>query len=426
MNTRSYRKIYGYIGSEFIFSTFTAFLFFFCVFFINQLLLLAEEILSKKVPFIDVARLIFYSLPAIVAFSAPFSALVGCLMAVGKFASSNEIIAFKASGIPQSRLFLPILILGGIFSILSFGVNDYFLPWGTVNFTKLYRKLLYTHPELELESYSIKNYQDSILTNGLVDSNAIHQILILDKDPDGAKRIITSEIGYLDKSIPGVIQLVLRGVTLLSVGGREKERYTYSFAEQMSYNILLKNVSISFRGLGPREMSSYDVYKEIQKKIKDLNDRIQEQNLRIQSLRLRYLYEYTEGVRMIIQNPSAFGTVRENLLRLSHQIEQEKNRPVQDRSLQLYLIEFYKKFSIPAGCIFFIIFAFPTALFTKRSGKVVGFGLGLLVSIFYWGMLVAGQTLGVRTSFSPFLSMWIPNFVILFLGAFSFLLRRHR
>ncbi len=426
MNTRSYRKIYGYIGSEFIFSTLTAFLFFFCVFFINQLLLLAEEILSKKVPFLDVSRLILYSLPAIVAFSAPFSALVGCLMAVGKFASSNEIIAFKASGIPQIRLFLPVFVLGGLFALLSFGVNDYFLPWGTVNFTKLYRKLLYTHPELELESYSIKNYQDTILTNGPLDAEGIRQILILDKDPDGAKRIITSEKGFLDKSIPGVVQLVLQGVSLLSVGGKEKERYTYSFADQMSYNILLKNISISFRGLGPREMSSYDVYKEIQKKYKELYERIQEKDVRIQSLQLRYLEAYTEGIRLILQNPSAFANVRENLLRLSQQIEQEKSRPVQDRSLQLYLIEFYKKFSIPAGCIFFVLFAFPTALFTKRSGKVVGFGLGLLVSILYWGMLVAGQTLGVRSSFSPFLSMWIPNFVILLLGAFSFLLGRRR
>ncbi|MCX7787046.1 MAG: LptF/LptG family permease [Spirochaetes bacterium] len=426
MNTRSYRKIYGYVGSEFIVSTITAFLFFFCVFFINQLLLLAEEILSKKVPFLDVARLILYSLPAITAFSAPFSALVGCLMAVGKFASSNEIIAFKASGISQIRLFLPIFFLGAIFAVLSFGANDYFLPWGTVNFTKLYRKLLFTHPELELESYSVKNYQDSILTNGLVDSTAIHQILILDKDPDGAKRIITSEKGYLDKSIPGVIQLILQGVSILSVGGKEKERYTYSFAEQMSYNILLKHVSISFRGLGPREMSSYDVYKEIQKKLKDLNERIHEQNVRLESMRYRYIEEYTTGIRLIMENPTAFGTIRENLLRLVQQIEQEKNRPVQDRSLQLYLIEFYKKFSIPAGCIFFIFFAFPTALFTKRSGKVVGFGLGLLVSIFYWGMLVAGQTLGVRTSFSPFLSMWIPNFVMLLLGILSVLVRRYR
>ncbi|GAB4223572.1 MAG: LptF/LptG family permease [Spirochaetales bacterium] len=426
MNTRSYIRIYRYIGAEFLFSTFTAFLFFFCVFFINQLLLLAEEILAKRVPFLDVARLILYSLPAIVAFSAPFSTLVGCLMAIGKFASSNEILAFKASGIPIVRLFIPVFVLGSIFAVLSFGVNDYFLPWGTVNFTKLYRKLLYTHPELELESYSIKDYQNTILTNGPVDADSIHQILILDKDPDGAKRIITSEKGSLDKTTPGVIRLVLEGVSIVSVGGKERDRYTYSMASEMSYNILLKNVSISFRGLGPREMSSYDVYKEIQIKKKELQKKIQDKNQRVQFLKLRYGDQYEKSIQTVLQNPSSFNVVQENLSRIVRQIAQEEKQVVQDRSLQLYLIEFYKKFSIPAGCVFFVFFAFPTALFTKRSGKVVGFGLGLLVSIFYWGMLVAGQTLGIRSSFHPFLSMWIPNFVILFLGLGSFFLVKHR
>ncbi len=420
MNTRSYRKIYRYVGAEFLFSSFTAFLFFFGVFFINQLLLLAEEILSKKVPIIDVARLILYSLPSIVAFSAPFSSLVGCLMSVGKFASSNEIIAFKASGIPLSRLFFPILLLGGVLSAASFITNDFFLPWGTMNFTRLYKKLLYTHPELEMESYSIKNYQNSILTNGLVEGEKIHQILILDKDPEGAKRVITAQVGTLDKSVEGVVSLTLEDVDLHTLGGKEKERYSYSSIERMSYNILLKNISISFRGLGPREMSSLDVYKEIQKKQKDLQERIQAKNIRVESLLYRYQREYEEGIQKVYKNPALFVSIKEWLERFQHQIEDESNRKIQDRSLQLYLIEFYKKFSLPMGCIFFILFAFPTALFTRRSGKVVGFGLGLLVSIFYWGLLVAGQTLGVRASFPPFLSMWIPNLIILFLGAISY------
>ncbi|MFQ3620462.1 MAG: LptF/LptG family permease [Spirochaetales bacterium] len=426
MKVRSYFIIYRYISAEFVLSTFVAFLFFFCVFFLNQLLLLAEEILAKRVPFVDVARLILYSIPAIIAFSAPFSSLVGCLMAVGKLASCNEVLAFKASGISLVRLFIPIAILGIVLSFLSFGVNDYFLPWGTVNFTKLYRKLLYTHPELELESYSIKNYQDTILTNGQVQQNAIKDILILDRDAEGAKRIITARVGFLDKSIEGVVQLVLDGVSILSVGGREKDRYTYSFADKMSYNILLKNVSISFRGLGPREMSSYDVYKEIQKKQFNLQKSIQEQNIRKYVLQSLYREEYLANAVAVLENPHQFAQFRDTLNRLKQPILTEQKRVIQDRSLQLYLIEFYKKFSLPAGCIFFILFSFPTALFTKRSGKIVGFGLGLLVSVFYWGMLVAGQTLGVRASLSPLLSMWTPNFVILFLGLTSVLILKLR
>ena len=87
------------------------------------------------------------------------------------------------------------------------------------------------------------------------------------------------------------------------------------------------------------------------------------------------------------------------------------------------MMEFYKKFSIPFSCLPFILFAFPVGLFTRRSGKTVGFGIGLFISIFYWGLLVAGQTLGIRSDFSPFLSMWIPNLAILALAAAAFLVR---
>jgi lipopolysaccharide export system permease protein len=71
----------------------------------------------------------------------------------------------------------------------------------------------------------------------------------------------------------------------------------------------------------------------------------------------------------------------------------------------------------------FVFFAFPVGLFTRRSGRAVGFGIGLFVTIVYWGLLFAGQTFGIRLSFSPFLAMWLPNFVILGAGTLFFALR---
>jgi len=55
-----------------------------------------------------------------------------------------------------------------------------------------------------------------------------------------------------------------------TAGKKERDRYSYTVAERMSYNILLKNISTAFRSPGPREMSSYDVYREIRKKRSDL------------------------------------------------------------------------------------------------------------------------------------------------------------
>lgn len=84
-----------------------------------------------------------------------------------------------------------------------------------------------------------------------------------------------------------------------------------------------------------------------------------------------------------------------------------------DRNLQLYLLEFHKKFSIPFACLIFVLFAFPISLMARRSGRAVGFGLGLLVSTVYWGLLFMGQTLGMRLELPPLLAMWLPNLLVL-------------
>ena len=56
-----------YLMKELFLYFFVAFLFFFMVFFVNQILLVAENILKKRVPVMDVARLITYSLPMVIA-----------------------------------------------------------------------------------------------------------------------------------------------------------------------------------------------------------------------------------------------------------------------------------------------------------------------------------------------------------------------
>ncbi|MDR0720021.1 MAG: LptF/LptG family permease, partial [Treponema sp.] len=77
------RVIFWYLVKDTLFSFFVSFLFFFFIFFVNQLLLLAQEILTKHVPFHQVALLVLYSLPSIIAMSAPFASLVGTLMTIG-------------------------------------------------------------------------------------------------------------------------------------------------------------------------------------------------------------------------------------------------------------------------------------------------------------------------------------------------------
>ena len=199
---RRFNTISLYLIGEYFFSFFVAFLFFFFVFFINHMILMAEEVLSKDVPLAKVLLLIFYSLPSIVSFSLPFAALVGALMAVGRFSSDNEVLAMQASGITTMRLFSPVFLFSILLTMSTFVFNDYFIPLSTIKFTKLYREVLFSNPALELEPYSIKYYQDSIIVTGEVHGDNISEILIIDKDVDKNRRVIIAESANL---IQGVV-----------------------------------------------------------------------------------------------------------------------------------------------------------------------------------------------------------------------------
>ena len=133
-----------------------AFIFFFMVFFVNQILLEVEKLLANSAPFSDVMKMMLYSLPFIIAQSTPYATLVGFLMCLGGMMSNNEILIFRASGISFFTILIPVVILGTGISIVSFFVNDYLLPLGTVKYNNLMREIIYSTPTLELESNSLK------------------------------------------------------------------------------------------------------------------------------------------------------------------------------------------------------------------------------------------------------------------------------
>jgi lipopolysaccharide export system permease protein len=262
----SHRKTWLYIGREFILSFAVAFLFFFFLFFINQILVMAEEIFSKKVPFWDVLRLIGYSLPVVIAFSFPFGSLVGALMAIGRLASDNELLAFGSLGIPPRQLLVPLIILGIAFSLVSFVMNDYFLPLGNMEYAKLFRRILYSNPSLELQPYSVKHYENTVIITGGVEGREIRDILIIDKPGEGNRRLITAKSARLDESNEqsGVVSLTLDDVFSEVSYPKEGDRFDYTLSRSMVYSILLKDISSSsVGGSNPSTMRSADVWKRI-------------------------------------------------------------------------------------------------------------------------------------------------------------------
>ncbi|HIW36510.1 MAG TPA: LptF/LptG family permease [Candidatus Treponema faecavium] len=357
-----------YIVKELLLYFSIAFLFFFMIFFVNQILLMAEDILKKRVPLEQVIELITYSLPFIIAQSAPFATLVGFLMCIGRLVTDNELLILRASGMTFLFILIPVLATAFGISIVSFFVNDYLLPVGTLRYNELYRSILVSNPGLELESNSVKRNEDTTLVIGTVDDTAVSDILFFDTDAQRNQRIIAAgQTDVLQPKDPGVLmQLDMDNAVVVFLDRHAQQNYKVLKAHSGVMNVFSDSFFPASGGTNPRELTSLDLKRRIQ--------------------------------------------------------EMEADPESSDFQINLYKLEYYKKFSLPFGSLFFAMLAMPVAvIFGKHNGQTIGLIIGLFVSVLYWAMMILGQTFGIRSGLSGFWTMWAPNILIGGIGILFFM-----
>lgn len=362
-----------YIAKELFLYFLVCFAFFFVVFFVNQILLLAETILKKRVPVLSVIKLIGYCLPAIIAQSAPFATLVGFLMCLGRLVSDNEVIILRASGQRYSVILKPVIIMGMLISVFSFVMNDYFLPLGTLNYNRMFKQIIVSNPAVELESQSVKRMNDATLVIGDVSKYNVSDLVLFDAADGGKQRLIISKNTDVKKAVsPGVLmQLNMDDAFVLMLDKKNRKNFDILTSDGMTLNVFEDSIISSSGGTSPREMTSWDLYKKI-KNMKKLNNSTKKQ-------------------------------------------------------LNSYNLEYNKKFSIPFGSIFFALLAFPLALvFGRKDGQTLGLIFGIIISVLYWAATILGQMFGLRSGWNGFWMMWGPNFFIGLIGILLYLRLRKK
>ena len=347
-----------------------SFFFFFMVFFVNQILLTVEDLLAKSAPFADVMRIMVYSLPFIIAQSAPFATLVGFLMSLGGMMSSNEILIFRAAGISFFKIFVPVALLGVFISIGSFFVNDYLLPLGTIKYNKLMRKIMNSTPSIELESNSVKHLDTANIVIGNVEGNTVSDLVIIDSK-NGEDRLIVAGQSVLQgaKEEGVLMQFDMSDANVLTIKTDNKNNYDILRSKRTIMNVF-DSTFLGATSQSPREMTTYDLTK-----------------------------------------------------RLSVMKAEKTDNPSTLRKLNLWIMEWHKKFAIPFGSIFFALLAFSMAfLFGKNNGQMIGLFLGLVICVLYWAVQIVGQLLVTKVGLNAFWCIWTPNFLIGFFGL-AFMLR---
>ena len=340
-----------------------SFFFFFMVFFVNQILLDVEKLLSKSAPFVDVMHIMIYSLPFIIAQSAPFATLVGFLMSLGGMMSSNEILIFRASGLSFFKIFTPVIMLGLIISIVSFFVNDYLLPLGTIKYTELMRKIMNSTPSIELESNSVKHLDTANIVIGDVEGNKVSDVVIIDVHGNEDRLIVAGESILVGAKEEGVLmQFDMNDASVLTIKDK-KENYDILRSKRTVMNVF-DSTFLGAWSRSPREMTTYDLTKELKEMKAEHSD-----------------------------NPSTIAKIN------------------------IWGMEWHKKFAIPFGSIFFALLAFSLAfLFGKNNGQMIGLFLGIVICVLYWAVQIIGQLLVTKVGLNAFWCIWTPNFLVALFG----------
>ena len=351
-----------YLYKELFYYFLICFVFLFVVFFANQILLIGEDMLSKRAPFSDVAKIMIYSMPAIIAQSAPFATLVGFLMCLGRMASDNEILIFRASGFGFRSILYPVLVLGLTISFASFFVNDYLLPLGTIKYNQLYRKIMRSNPSVVLEPNSVKQIGNSTVVIGDVNGSEVSDIIFFSKQSSSEETVIVAGDSILTgaKNEGVLLQLDMSESLMTTFDLKNLSNYDVLSAEKTVLNIFDSTIT-GRSGKNPREMTFYDLHKEIVSKKADPDE-----------------------------DPMRINT---------------------------WMMEYYKKFAIPFGSIFFAFLAFSIAfLFGKHNGLTMGLFTGIIICVLYWAMQISGQLLVTRVNLNAFLCIWVPNILMAALG----------
>jgi lipopolysaccharide export system permease protein len=378
---RSYRTIQVYLFKDFLFSFTVAFLFFFIIFFVNQILLLAERVLASHIPMGYVLKLILCTFPSIMALSFPFATLVGALMSLSNLSARREILAMESVGISMVGLSIPLLVVGIFFSLISFYINDYLLPLGAVQYRRISREIFTKMPSLELEPYSIKMIDNRIVITSDVNKNRFGSILIIENGTRNDRTIISAPEGEFENHPDrlGNFSINMYHVEQHSVDNRERTHQLYTVADKTSLNFLFSSLT-GTAGISPQEMTSRDLLIDI---------RIKEE---------------------------AFEREKANLSLTAEDSGLESIKEPRNRTLDQYKMEYYQKFAIPFSCLPFVLLAFSLGTFNRRSGGSAGFLVGIFLAFFYWAFLIMGRNLTMRSGFPPFLSIWAANIILTLLG----------
>lgn len=324
----------------------------------RELLRLVELLVSKGVGLWAVLKVIAMLLPSGLVLTLPIAGLIASITAFGRLSFDKELVAMRAAGLSLFRLSQPVLLFSVAVFALTLVLSQWGQPWSSLNLKKVALNLLKDQLVLALERGTF--------------NEPIPNMMI-----------------YVPDSANG------RPVTGIFVSDeRTAEEARVIVAEQ--YQVLMDSAhdQVALRlvnGVIHSRPDQVDQYRQISFSSYDIKLNLNQTNYAAAEERPSYEHIMAQ----LAQNTRDAGALRR-------------------------LTEYYRDLAFPTASLVFCLLGVPVGIVSKRSGRIGGFAVGVLIVIAFYVVNVTCDFLVTKLVIGPFTSAWLPNilFILITIGLF--------
>ncbi|BAV94516.1 LptF/LptG family permease [Ichthyobacterium seriolicida] len=98
-----------------------------------------------------------------------------------------------------------------------------------------------------------------------------------------------------------------------------------------------------------------------------------------------------------------------NSKKLKNFLDDEQSRG--SESMEIYLVEYYKRNSIPFATYLLILMGVSFSYRKKRGGTGINLSIGLFIAFLYIFLMQISSTLAIKSDFPVLLAVWLPNII---------------
>ncbi|MBL0176207.1 MAG: LptF/LptG family permease [Ignavibacteria bacterium] len=437
------------------------------LFLLQFLMKSAGDLVGKGLSFWVILELIALNLAWMLVLAVPMSVLVASLMAFGRMSAENEIVIMRASGMSLYRMLAPGVLAAAAITAGLIHFNNRVLPEANIRLRTLMTDILRIKPTLSLQAgvfttdEQLPGYR-ILVRKTFEKTNDLEGVTIYDLSRPDRNVVVTAQRGTVGFS-PDYSKIFM--------DLRNGEIHELNNQDFLSYRRLAfehHRVAIPASGFGFQRSDSKNAQRDdrtmnaaMMRSIVDSVQREREKKRAALAKRLHASFalqappdvqiprygrpETVFGMNprakpgreparaldtarrldtaRIVPAPAAVPSRRDSIdasLRALATLRQQQAIAMSDvgaiafddSQADKYLVEIYKKYSIPVACMVFVLIGVPLGMMARRGGFGVGAGLSLGFFLFYWACLIGGEKLADRDVLSPFMGMWVANMVL--------------